>query len=365
MKKDNTIEIIDSVAIKNNDTNYALEYEKTNDIYDDISKLINQSKKMAYRTIDTILLKRNWLIGKRIREEVLKETRKENYGQDIIESLSKRLTKLYGRGFEKTNLYNFVDFYTKYKEFFQSVTGESFLSWTHYVELLKVFSDKARTWYEEEALKGGWSVRTLKRNIESQYYERLASVGNDVPSVEVDNNLEKKINVLEHVRSPLIFEFLGLSENERMHESDLENALISNLQKVLMELGRGYAFVGRQYRIHTDAREYYIDLVFYNYILKCFVLVDLKTKKITHQDVGQMDMYVRMFDELIKSEDDGPTLGIVLCAEGDMDIARYSILKGNEQLFAAKYKLFLPDEITLKAEIENQKRLFLESKKSK
>ena len=202
-------------------------------------------------------------------------------------------------------------------------------------------------------------MRTLQRNIQTQYYHRLLSSQIKEPVIKEmeDNTKDFQIDKLEHIKNPLILEFLGITQYESILESNLEKAIISNIQKMLLELGKGYAFIGRQYHIQTDENDYYVDLVFYNYLLRCFVLIDLKTSTITHQDVGQMDMYVRMFDELVKGQSDNPTLGIVLCSETSEDIARYSILKGSEQLFATKYKLYLPSEEELKAEIEFQKEL--------
>lgn len=219
---------------------------------------------------------------------------------------------------------------------------------------------EARTWYEKEAFEQTWSVKTLQRNISSQYYFRLLASQKKTPVESEMKDLTKDLqnNKLEYVKNPFIAEFLGFSTDVDLSESKLENAILNNLQKFLMELGKGYAFVARQQHIHTEKEDYYIDLVFYNYILKCFVLIDLKTTKITHQDVGQMDMYIRMYDELKKSDNDNPTLGIVLCADTDEDIARYSILHGNEKLFASKYKLYLPTEEELKKEIEEQKMIF-------
>ena len=203
-------------------------------------------------------------------------------------------------------------------------------------------------------------MRTLQRNISTQYYYRMLKT-QDPAGVEAEmkEHAAPLQDKLEFIRNPVIAEFLGMQQDTKYYESDLEQAIISNLQKFLMELGKGYAFVARQQHIHTEKEDYFIDLVFYNYILKCFVLIDLKTSKITHQDVGQMDMYIRMYDELKKRSDDNPTLGIVLCADTDEDIAKYSVLHGNEQLFASKYKLFLPSEEQLRAEIETQKRFFL------
>ena len=331
----------------------------TKDITSDISVIIEQSQKMVYSAINLVLLKRNWLIGKRIYEEEIKETRKQNYGKEIISKLAIRLTTLYGNGFNKTNLYNFYRFYILYKNIFQSVTGKSLLSWTHYSLLISINDSRARDWYECEAKECNWSVRTLQRNIQTQYYYRMlksedkAAVKKEMESKT--NNFQ--INKLEHIKNPTILEFLNIAPSTTLLETDLEQKIISNLQKMLLELGKGYAFVGRQYHIKTNTNNYYVDLVFYNFILKCFVLIDLKTQKITHQDVGQMDMYVKMFDELIKNKDDNPTLGIILCSDSDEDVAKYSIINSSDQLFMSKYKLYRPSEDELRAEIEYQKEL--------
>jgi predicted nuclease of restriction endonuclease-like (RecB) superfamily len=223
-----------------------------------------------------------------------------------------------------------------------------------------VNDEVARSWYEKEAYEQTWSVRTLQRNIDTQYYYRLLkSQKKDLVEQEmIEKTSDYQNDKLEFIKNPVIAEFLGLSSNTDFTETDLEKCIISNMQKFLMELGKGYAFVARQQHIRTEKEDYYIDLVFYNYILKCFVLIDLKTDRITHQDVGQMDMYIRMYDELKKASDDNPTLGIVMSTETDEDIARYSILHGNEQLFATKYKLYLPTEEELREEIETQKTMF-------
>lgn len=234
------------------------------------------------------------------------------------------------------------------------------MSWTHYRTLLQVKDKAARNWYEKEAAVQTWSVRTLQRNISSQYYYRMLQtqrqdlVENEMKQLTTEYQSDK----LEFIKNPVIAEFLGMAYNTDYEESDLESSILSNLQRFLMEMGKGYAFVARQQRIYTEKQEYYIDLVFYNYILKCFVLIDLKTTKITHQDVGQMDMYIRMYDELKRGKDDNPTLGIVLCADTDEDIARYSVLHGNEQMFMSKYKLYLPTEEELRNEIETQKMMY-------
>lgn len=242
------------------------------------------------------------------------------------------------------------------------------LSWSHYRTLLQVKDSEARNWYEKEAIEQTWSVRTLQRNISSQYYYRmLHTQKKELVESEMKELTSKYQNdKLEFIKNPVVAEFLGFFQDTDFTESDLEKSILSNLQKFLMELGKGYAFVARQQHIHTEKQDYYIDLVFYNYILKCFVLIDLKTEKITHQDVGQMDMYIRMYDELKRSEGDNPTIGIVLCSNTDDDIARYSVMHGNEQLFASKYKLYLPTKEELKAEIETQKAMFyLQQQESK
>ncbi len=335
---------------------------KTDDIFQDMCEIIESSREAAHRAVNIALVQRNWLIGYRIASEELQGEERAEYGMEIIKNLSKELTKVYGKGFTKSNLYSFYAFYKAYPEIFQTLSGKSarMISWSHYAALLQVHDKHARAWYEKEAAEQKWSVRTLQRNISSQYYYRmLQSQKQELVEDEMKElTAEFQNDKLEFIKNPVIAEFLGLSSNSDFTESDLEKSILSNLQKFLMELGKGYAFVARQKHIHTEKKDYYIDLVFYNYILKCFVLMDLKTEAISHQDVGQMDMYIRMYDELERSEGDNPTIGIVLCTDTDEDIARYSIMNGNEQLFATKYKLYLPTEEELKAEIEAQKAIF-------
>lgn len=357
------------------------------EFYNDLSSIIESSCKSAYQMVDRILVIRNWLLGKRIAEKELSGTHADRYGEKIISELARTLTKQYGKGFDKRSLYLYVQFYQAYPKIVNSLRSQShdtddknivnslrsqslmaldsivltgiMLSWTHYRTLMQVTDPNARAWYEKEAYEQTWSVRTLQRNISTQYYDRMLLSHN---SKAVENEMKQLTSEyqgkLEFIRNPVIAEFLGMQEDTSYLESDLEQAIIGNLQRFLMELGKGYAFVARQQHIHTEKQDYYIDLVFYNYILQCFVLIDLKIGKITHQDVGQMDMYVRMYDELKRSENHNPTLGIVLCSETDEDIARYSVLHGNEQLFAAKYRLCLPTEEQLRAEIETQKGIF-------
>ncbi|MDE7295092.1 MAG: PDDEXK nuclease domain-containing protein [Oscillospiraceae bacterium] len=347
---------------KSDNNNLMLDYEKTDDILCDMQKIINSMQIRSYQAVNILLVQRNWLLGYRIAEEELKGEDRAEYGAEIIKKLAKELTEIYGKGFTKTNLYSYYSFYKHFPQIFRSLSGKSdpLLSWTHYRVLLQVRDHTAREWYEKEALSETWSVRTLQRNIDSQYYYRLlqspnkGAVEDEMKHITAEYQNDK----LEFIKNPVIAEFLGFAGNTDFTETDLERSIISNIQKFLMELGKGYAFVSRQQHIKTEKQDYFIDLVFYNYILKCFVLIDLKTSRVTHQDVGQMDMYVRMYDELKRGEGDNPTIGIVLCSETDEDIARYSVLNGNEQLFATKYKLYLPDEKALREEIEMQKEIF-------
>lgn len=351
--------------------NDVIQYRKTTDLIEDACTIIEDAQRAAYYSVNVTLVLRNWLLGKRICEEELQGDERAEYGAEVIKNLSVLLSERYGKGFSSRTLYKCRQFYKAFPEIVPSLSAKSdhaeilpmlsakLLSWSHYEKLLQVYDQEARAWYAKEAYEQTWSIRTLQRNISSQYYYRMLKTqdkaGVEGEMKELTASLQDK---LEFIKNPVIAEFLGMSENTSYHESDLEQCIINNLQKFLIELGKGYAFVARQQHIHTDKDDYYIDLVFYNYILKCFILIDLKTEKITHQDVGQMDMYVRMYDELKKADNDNPTLGIVLCSETDEDIAKYSVLHGNEQLFASKYKLYLPSEEELRAEIAAQKRFY-------
>ena len=342
--------------------NGLIEFNKTNDIISDLKYIIDTSQKSAHQAVNVALVYRNWLIGYRITEETLNGEERAEYGSEVIKNLSRALTKSYGKGFDKVTLYRCYRFYNAFPEIVATLWQQSgnILSWSHYRVLIQVEDKTARDWYVKEAANESWSVRTLQRNISSQYYYRLIQTQKkDLVENEMKELTEEYQNdKLEFIKNPVVVEFLGLAQNTDFTETDLEKSIITNIQKFLMELGKGYAFVARQQHIHTEKQDYYIDLVFYNYYLKCFVLIDLKTNKVTHQDVGQMDMYVRMYDELKRTDGDNPTIGIILCSDTDEDIARYSILKGNEQLFASKYKLYLPSEEELRAEIETQKTLY-------
>lgn len=330
------------------------------EFYRGIADVLDQARGNAYKAVNAAMVHAYWEIGRRIVEEQGGEERAE-YGKALIRELAKKLTADYGRGFTTTNLKYMRQFYLAFP------IGHTLcdqLTWSHYRALSRVEDAEARSWYEKEAIGQNWSVRTLDRNISSQYYYRLLqSQASERPVVEGEmRQLAEPLRTdkLEFIKNPVVAEFLGLEPNNDFQESELEGAIIGNLQKFLLELGKGYAFVARQQHIRTELNDFYIDLVFYNYLLKCFVLIDLKTSQLTHQDIGQMDMYVRMYDDLKRGEGDNPTLGIVLCTETDRDVAHYSILNGSEQLFAAKYLTYLPTQEQLKREIEMQKFFFRE-----
>ena len=272
--------------------------------------------------------------------------------------LAAELSREYGSAFSKRNLDYCRQFYLLFKDFEIVNARVHNLSWSHFRRLLAVANPDARMWYLKEASEQMWSTRTLDRNIGTQYYERL--LVNQRENTALPLPKKEKDDPREYIKNPVVAEFLGFRKDTRFDETQLEQALINNLQQFVLELGRGFAFVDRQKHIHTDAGDFYIDLVFYNINLHCYVLFDLKTRQVTHQDVGQMDMYVRMYDDLVKLPEDNPTIGILLCAETSQDIARYSVLHGNEQLFASKYMPFMPTQEELRFEIEQQKRFFLE-----
>lgn len=338
-----------------------LQVAYSDNIFKDASLIIEQSRSYAYRAVNVAMIQRNWLLGKRIAIEELKGESRAEYGKEVVVKLADYLTENYGKGFAKTNLYQFAQFYKCFPDIFHAVSGKSLsLAWTHYRALLRVTDDAARNWYMNEAISEGWSSRTLDRNIASQYYYRLLqsqakeAVRDEMQALTADFQNDK----LEFIKNPVVAEFLGLSPNSDFTETKLEASIITHIQKFVMELGKGYAFVARQQHIRTDMGDYFIDLVFYNYILKCFLLVDLKTSRITHQDVGQMDMYVRMYDQLKRSEGDNPTIGLILCSETSEDMARYSVMHDNERLFQAKYLTYLPTVEQLREEIELQKSVF-------
>ena len=326
----------------------------------DIRTIINQGRSLAYSAASAVMIDTYWKVGRRIVEEEQKGKARAEYGTQLLEKLSHTLTLEFGKGFDARRLRSYRQFFLFFPQEKIWHTCVPNLNWSHFRELLRVEDETARMWYMEEASREGWNVRTLARNISSQYYQRLLSSPRKEPVVEEmkRNTAPYQKDKLEFIKNPLVAEFLGLDNNPAFTEDKLETVIIDHLQQFLMELGKGYAFVARQQHIATDAGDYFVDLVFYNYILKCFVLVDLKTSQITHQDVGQMDMYVRMYDEMKRLPGDNPTIGILLCSETSKDIARYSILHDSKQLFATKYMTYLPTQEQLRREIESQKELF-------
>lgn len=321
-----------------------------------LRELIQSARRQALRAVDTIQVCTCWEIGRHIIEFEQFGKNRAIYGSRLIANLAESLTIEFGRGFDERNLRHMRAFFLSFS-IWNAVRTE--LSWTHYRTLLRVEDKQARQWYMNEAAAQNWSTRALDRQINTLYYERLlASKDRDPVRQEAANQIAAlNHNPREFVRDPVLLEFLGLPETGRLLETDLEQALIDKLQSFLLELGKGFAFVARQMRISTETKDFYIDLVFYNYLLKCFVLFDLKTGELTHQDIGQMDMYVRMVDDLKRSPDDNPTVGIILCAAKDHSVVRYSVLHENQQLFASKYKLILPTEEELRAELEKEQRL--------
>ncbi|MBD5206302.1 MAG: DUF1016 domain-containing protein [Bacteroidales bacterium] len=330
---------------------------------EDVRGIVRKYRTEAAYSLNITIIHERWAIGQRIVEEDQNGELRAEYGTNLINVLSQELTFELGKGYNPRSLAYYRQLYVYFPEWEILHTRVQNLTWSHIKAILGEKNEKARLWYMDEAAQQMWSVKTLERNVGSQYYHRLlASSDKDAVSDEM-NRLTAKDNVTitpeQYIKSPVVTEFLGIAKDATYTESELESALITHLQQFLMELGKGYAFVERQQHIVTDAGDYYIDLVFYNYLLKCFVLIDLKTTKITHQDVGQMDMYVRMYDDLKRTQGDNPTIGILLCAETSEDIAKYSMLNGSKQLFASKYLTVLPSEEELRKEIEIQKQLFL------
>lgn len=327
-------------------------------IVNDISRLIEQGRQQAYASANQIIVLTYWHIGRRIVEEEQHGAQRAQYGKRLIQTLAEQLVPIYGNNFNKRNLDYFRQFYLCFNDLEIVNTRVHNLTWSHFRSIMHVADPKARDWYVKEAAEQMWSVRTLNRNIGTQYYgRRMACIrdGLSLPSPDKETD-----DPLEYIKNPVVAEFLGFHKDVKFNESQLEQALIDHLQQFIMELGRGFAFVDRQKHMTTDTEDFYIDLVFYNIKLKRYVLFELKTHPLSHQDVGQLDMYVRMYDDMMKGEDDNPTIGVLMCTDTDNTIARYSVLHENSQLFAAKYMAFMPTEEELRNEIEQQKRFFLE-----
>jgi len=353
--------------------------------YEAITQILRTARSNAYRAVNFTMVEAYWNIGRMIVEEEQQGKERAGYGEALMGNLSERLTLDFGKGFNVSNLWAFRQFYLAFP-ILRTLCGESFepqisqqqkgddvsvlsipsslrkeLTWSHYRLLIRVEKPEARQWYMQEAAEQNWAVRALERQINSHYYERLQMSRDKKPVIK---EMQKKAAPLaakheDFIKDPYVLEFLGLKDNPNFRESDLEQAIIGKLQAFMLELGKGFAFVFRQQRISTETKDFFVDLVFYNYILKCFVLVDLKTGELTHQDIGQMDMYVRFYEDKYKSPDDNPTIGIILCTDKDETVVKYSVLKKNKQLFASKYKLYLPTENELIEEIGREKEMIV------
>ncbi|MBC3879713.1 DUF1016 domain-containing protein [Undibacterium sp. FT79W] len=336
-----------------------------NSLLQAIRELVQQARQQVARSVNSTMVQTYWHIGRLIVEDEQQGEARAQYGAQQLEQLSARLTEEFGKGFDVRNLRNM-------RAFFQAFPIRNALrtelSWTHYRCLIRIDNSSAREWYAQEAITQGWSARALERQIAVLYYERLLASKERLP-VELEAKAHTdalQLHPKDYLRDPYILDFLNL-DSSAYQEADLENGIINNLQKFLLELGKGFAFVERQQRIKTEDGDYFIDLVFYNFHLKCFLLIDLKLNKLTHQDVGQMDMYVRMYEEQKRRPDDNPTIGLILCSEHNHTVAKYSVLKDSQQLFSSKYLTELPSEAELKQELERERlrvQLQLAEKKS-
>ena len=402
--------------MKEENTNLIIDQTDTSFV-GDLKIIVSSAREYSYRAANLMQVISNWLVGWRIVEQEQHGSKRAEYGKHVIEIASKALTEEFGRGYSESAIRNFRRFYLEFKHlqiqqalpadflhhlekiqqtlfaesksqlptiqqmpFAESETANSNiqptamaefdaittlypqLSWMHYERLMRVSDLKAREWYLEETVSQQWNYQTLRRNIDTQYYYRLLQTPDAKKQVVVDEMLAATADYQKEesafVKNPMLVEFLGLTQDTSLTETELETSLLDHLRDFLMELGKGYAFVTRQH-IHTDDDDYYIDLVFYNYILKCFILIDLKTTKVSYQDVGQMDMYLKMYDTYKRREGDSPTIGIILCAETNADVARFSTLATNKQMYAAKYLTYMPSKEELRREIERQKEIFM------
>lgn len=327
-------------------------------LLNDIRGIIERGRQQAYAAAGQTAITTYWHVGKRIVEEEQQGEARAQYGRKLIASLAKELTREFGIGYSYRSLNEYRRFYLCYRDFGIVHARVHNLTWTHLRIIMRETSPEGRLWYMKEASEQMWSTRTLDRNVSTQYYGRMLASQRE--SLTLPKPVMQDTDPMEYIKNPIVAEFMGFRKDTKFDESQLEQALIDNLQQFILELGRGFAFVDRQKHIKTDTDDFYIDLVFYNFRIKRFVLFELKTHKLTHQDVGQLDMYVRMYDDLIKGKDDNPTIGVLLCTDTDNTIARYSVLHESEQLFAAKYMSYMPTEEELRREIEQQKRFFLE-----
>lgn len=325
----------------------------------DIRSIIEQGRQQAYAAVGQVSITTYWNVGRRIVEEEQDGKARAEYGSQLIPMLAEQLTQEYGNGYGRRNLAYYRQLYLMFNNLEILHTRVQNLTWSHIRRILSVTNQQARDWYLTAASEGMWSVRELDRNISTQYYERRLAA--QLP-VNVEDFPQTDKDPLEYIKNPVIAEFMGFHRDTYYSETELEQALIDNLEKFILELGRGFAFVERQQHIVTETSDFFIDLVFYNFKMKRFVIFELKTHRLTHQDIGQLDMYVRMYDDLVKDDSDQPTIGVLLCTDTDTTIARYSVLHESDQLFAAKYMTYMPTEEELRREIEHQKQFFLEQK---
>ncbi|MCC6561975.1 MAG: DUF1016 family protein [Xanthomonadales bacterium] len=321
---------------------------KSSRLFEDVVAILRDARRMAYTAANAAMVDAYWRIGRRIVEEEQGGAARAEYGSQLIRHLARALGEELGSGMSVANLRNFRQFDLSFPDAEKRYALRSELSWTHWRLVMRVDDPKARDYYIQETARQQWTSRALQRAIETRSFERLLQAPESVAPAMPEANPKQLL------KDPYILEFLDLPEQPSPSERQLEDALVVRLRDFLMELGRGFSFVGRQFRISTETAHFYIDLVFYNYLIKCFVLIDLKTKKLTHGDIGQMDMYVRMFDDLKRGEGDNPTLGIILCADKDETLVRYSVLSESQQLFASKYRLVLPSEEELQNELERR-----------
>lgn len=325
-------------------------------LYNNIKNVIEEARNKVYRAANFSMVQAYWHIGKLIVEEEQSGKQRAEYGNELIKNLSDKLSLEYGKGFTVSNLWYMRQFYIKFKKL-HALRGE--LTWTHYRLLLKVEHKDTLEFYMNEAIDGHWSTRTLERQINSLYFERMLISGKKGrPSVKAETERKKVVmDARDIIKDPYVLEFLDLKHNSNFYEQELEQAIIDKLQDFLLELGKGFSFVARQKRLTLEGDHFFIDLIFYNYILKCFLLIDLKTGKLTHQDIGQMDMYIRIFEDTMRQENDNPTIGLILCTEKNNTVVKYSLLNESQQIFASKYKTCLPTEKQLKIEVERERKL--------
>lgn len=331
-----------------------MEIEKR-DIFIDIKNIIELSRKKVISSINSTMTTTYFLIGKRIVEEEQGGEKRAEYGENLIIKLSEKLTRDYGKGFSKRNLWQMKKFYLSYQKV-QTVSAEFKLSYSHYLTLMRVANIEERNFYEIEAINNSWSLRELKRQMDSALYERLVLSRDKEKVLELSQKGQLIEKPQDIVKDPYILEFLGLDEKAIYSENDLETAIINHIEKFIMELGKGFLFQGRQVRFTFDEEHFFVDLVFYNRLLKCFVLIDLKIGKLKHQDIGQMQMYVNYYDRYVKLDDENKTIGIIICKDKNDTLVNMTLPEGNEQIFASRYMTILPSKEELKRIVESEVR---------